>query len=169
MDNSPDYPKIVLGAEVLYFPGISVAEEMKALHLMGTPFLLIEPPMMPWSEAMLDEVELCGQTLHCIPVIAHIDRYMRMLDDYSLFERVQDRKLLIQVNASFFLHRDTQDFALECLEAERFHFIGSDCHDLSGRRPNIGNAAEVIYAAGLANQLNKLNNRLSRMLEQTAG
>ena len=47
MDNSLDYLKIVLGAEVLYFPGISVAEEMKALRLMGTPFLLIEPPMMP--------------------------------------------------------------------------------------------------------------------------
>jgi len=60
MDNSLDYPKIVLGAEVLYFPGISVAEEMKALRLMGKLFLLIEPPMMPWSEAMLDEVELCG-------------------------------------------------------------------------------------------------------------
>lgn len=117
----------------------------------------------------MDEVELCGQTLHCIPAIAHIDRYMRMLEDYSLFERVQDRKLLIQVNASFFLHRDTQDFALACLEAERFHFIGSDFHDLSGRRPNMGNAAEVICAAGLASQLNKLNNRLSRMLEQTAG
>ena len=45
MGDSPDYPKIVLGAEVLYFPGISVADEIKALRLMGTPFLLIEPPM----------------------------------------------------------------------------------------------------------------------------
>ena len=166
MDRDGDYPKILLGAEVLYFPGISVAEEMKALRLMGTPFLLIEPPMMPWTEAMLDEVEACGSSLNCIPVIAHIDRYMRMLRDYTLFDRVADRKLLVQVNASFFLHRDTQDFALECLEAECFHFIGSDCHDLTARRPNLGDAAEIIRAAGLSAQLSKVDTRLAIMLEQ---
>ena len=164
VENSSEYPKILLGAEALYFPGISVAEEMRNLRLAGTPFLLIEPPMMPWSETMLDEVEQCGQTLHCIPVIAHIDRYMRMLDDYTLFGRVQDRKMLVQVNASFFLHRDTQDFALECLDAERFHFIGSDCHDLEGRCPNMGDAAEVIHEAGLDAKLKNLNDRLYHML-----
>lgn len=159
-----DFPKILLGAEVLYFPGISVAEEVRELRLEHSPFLLIEPPMMPWSEAMLDEVEQCGETLHCVPVIAHIDRYMRMLDDYTLFGRVQDRKMLVQVNASFFLHRDTQDFALECLDAERFHFIGSDCHDLEGRCPNMGDAAEVINEAGLDAKLQNLNDRLYHML-----
>ena len=158
--DSEEYPKILLGAEVLYFPGISVSEEMMLLRLSGTPFLLIEPPMMPWSAEMLDEVEQCGETLHCIPVIAHIDRYMRMLNDYRLFERVKNRRMLIQVNANFFLHRDTVGFALRCLREERFQFIGSDCHDLEGRRPNMGDAARIIRNAGETGSFVRLNERL---------
>lgn len=164
MDNPEDYPKILLGAEVLYFPGISVADEVKSLKLAGSPFLLVEPPMMPWSDAMLDEVEACGKTLRCIPVIAHIDRYMRILDDYTLFDRVERRKLLIQVNASFFLHRDTRDFALDCLRADRFHMIGSDCHNMDDRSPNMGDAASVILDAGLSELYSQFNERLYQLL-----
>ena len=166
MEEPQDYPQILLGAEVLYFPGISVAEELRNLALSGdTPFLLVEPPMMPWTDAMLDEVELCGKTLRCIPVIAHIDRYMRLLDDYTLFDRTKGRKLLIQVNASFFIHRDTRSFALECLRDDRFHMIGSDCHNMDDRRPNMGSAARVIREAGLSGLLANFNERLYSVLQ----
>jgi len=164
MEDPSEYPKILLGAEVLYFPGISVAEEVRELCLEKSPFLLIEPPMMPWSESMLDEVEQCGEALGCVPVIAHIDRYMRMLNDYKLFERVKNRKVLVQVNASFFLHRDTEDFALECLQKGRFHFIGSDCHDMERRCPNLGDAADVIHEAGADGSLIELNDRLYQIV-----
>ena len=164
MENPKEYPRILLGAEVLYFPGISVADEVRGLILTGTPFLLVEPPMMPWSDAMLDEVEACGKTLHCIPVIAHIDRYMRILDDYALFDRVRGRKLLIQVNANFFIHHDTRAFALECLQEDRFHMIGSDCHNMDDRCPNMGDAASVIRAAGLSGAFERFNERLYQVL-----
>ena len=121
MEDPLAYPKILLGAEVLYFPGISVAEEVRELRLENSPFLLIEPPMMPWSETMLDEVEQCGKTLRCVPVIAHIDRYMRMLRDHTLFERVKNRRILVQVNANFFLHRDTSELAVRSLREKSFN------------------------------------------------
>ena len=164
MDEPEEYPRILLGAEVLYFPGISVAEEVRGLMLTGSPFLLVEPPMMPWSDAMLDEVEACGESHHCIPVIAHIDRYMRILNDYTLFERVRDRKVLVQVNASFFIHRDTREFALECLKKDRFHMIGSDCHNMDERCPNMGDAASVIRDAGLFDLYAQFNERLYQLL-----
>ena len=166
MENPEDYPQILLGAEVLYFPGISGAEEVKGLRLERFPFLLVEPPMMPWTDDMLDEVEDCGKTLQCVPVIAHIDRYMRILHDQTLFERVSGRKLLIQVNASFFLHRDTHEFALECLRRDRFHFIGSDCHNLTNRAPNMGLAAEVIENDGAGDYLKAINDRIYSFLER---
>lgn len=164
MENPVDYPRILLGAEVLYFPGISVAEEVCSLRLEGTPFLLVQPPMMPWSETMLDEVELCSETLNCIPVIAHIDRYMRILNDYTLIDRVKDRRLLIQVNTSFFLHHDTRQFALECLRDNRFQMIGSDCHNTSDRCPNMGDAAAIIRTEGAAEIFARFNERIFRAL-----
>ena len=164
MENPSEYPKILLGAEVLYFPGISVAEEVRELCLENSPFLLVEPPMMPWSETMLDEVELCGETLRCVPVIAHIDRYMRMLRDHRLFERVKNRKLLIQVNASFFLYRDTAELAVRYLREKRFHFIGSDCHDMDRRDPNMGDAADTIRDAGAGRYFVELNDLVYQIL-----
>ncbi len=148
MGTEEGFPEIRLGAEVLYFPGISVSEQVRSLTLEGTPFLLVEPPMMPWSEAMLDEIQECGQNLRCIPVVAHVDRYMRMLSDDTLLDRVYGRRLLAQVNAGFFLHRSTRERAVESLIDGRFQFIGSDCHDMEERRPNMGGAADFIRLAG---------------------
>ena len=148
MDRKESWPEIRLGAEVLYFPGMSVAEELRGLTLEGTPFLLIEPPMMPWSETMLEEIEECGATLRCIPVIAHVDRYMRVLEDNTLMERLSRRRVLVQFNASAFVRESFREQAMKRLRADQIHFLGSDCHDMDLRRPNLGDAANIIRQAG---------------------
>ena len=61
------YPDIYLGAEILFFPGMSGAEELKKLTLGSTNCLLVEPPMMRWSDTMLDEIEQTGKNLSCVP------------------------------------------------------------------------------------------------------
>ena len=154
------YPDIYLGAEVLFFPGMSGAEELKKLTLGSTNCLLVEPPMMRWSDTMLDEIEQTGQNLSCIPVIAHIDRYMRMLGDDMLFERVKGRRMLIQVNASFFIHEDSRPTALKYLSEGRIHFMGSDCHNMTDRAPNLGAAAAAIRRAGVLKPFSDFNKRI---------
>ena len=161
-----EFPEIRLGAEVLYFPGISVANEVRDLCLEGTPFLLIEPPMIPWSNAMLDEIELCGETLRCIPVVAHIDRYMRLLRDETLIARTKNRRMLIQANASFFLHHRSRDLALESLQNGSIHFLGTDCHNMADRAPNLAYVADVIADAGLTPALEALDVRMHQVILQ---
>jgi len=157
-----EIPDMLLGAEILFFPGMSVADELKALCMGSTPFLLIEPPMMPWTEHMLDEIELTGENLRCIPVIAHVDRYMRMLRDPGLFDRLRERRVLIQVNASFFI-RDSER-ALDYLRQNRIHFIGSDCHNMEERAPNMAEAAEIIRLDGASDSLQAINDRIFSLL-----
>ena len=142
------FPELILGAEVLYFPGMSVAEELRGLALEGTPFLLVEPPMMPWTDSMLDEIAACGENLRLLPVIAHVDRYMRLLRDSSLLERLRRRRLPAQVNADWFLHPETHRAALKALRSGQVAFIGSDCHDTAGRAPDMGPAAGRIRRDG---------------------
>ena len=166
MGDGNGFPRILLGAEILYFPGISVAEEIRDLCLEGTFFLLVEPPMVPWSEAMLDEIEACVPSLHCIPVIAHIDRYMRLLKDPSLLNRVAKRKMLIQANASFFLHQQSQAFALDNLRNGRIHFLGTDCHDLFDRPPNLGAAFDVIRKFDAETDFEFMNARVTKAIER---
>jgi Capsular polysaccharide biosynthesis protein len=159
-----ELPKICLGAEILYFPGMSVADELVGLIIEQTPFLLVEPPMIPWRESMLDEIELTGENLRCIPVIAHIDRYMRMLRDNTLFERLENRRILTQVNTSFFILSGSSQLALDYLRKKRIHFIGSDCHNMDERPPNMGRAAEIIRLDGADAYFQDINDRVYHLL-----
>lgn len=160
-------PRILLGAEILYFPGISVADELYEMRIGGAPLLLIEPPMIPWTDSMLDEIALTGKNLRCIPVIAHVDRYMHMLRDNSLIERVQERHMLSQVNANFFIRPSSRAFALELLRSNRIHFIGSDCHNMAERAPNMGQAAEIIEHNDASASLEILENTFTDFLKRT--
>ena len=162
-----DYPQILLGAEILFFPGMSGAEELYELRMGNSPLLLIEPPMIPWTNAMLDEIDLIGGNLRCIPVIAHVDRYMRLLNDDTLFDRLEDREFLIQVNANFFIRSETRSLALKYLSEGRIHFIGSDCHNMVERSPNMGPASIVISDAGLNPAQTLIYQRLYRFLKET--
>ena len=161
------FPEIRLGAEVRYFPGLSEAKDIRDLCLEGTPFLLIDPPEGPWPDDMLDEIERCVVTLRCVPVIAHIDRCMRLLHDESLIARTKGRRMLIQANGSFFLHRRSRERALKHLEEGDIHFLGSDCCNLHDRGPNLGYAADVIAEAGLASVLEDLNSKVRRVITET--
>ena len=132
------YPKVVLGAEVLFFPGISEAEGIDRFCIGNSKSILIEPPMAPWSEDMLDEIVQLGRNFDLIPIIAHVDRYMNMRQDPALIDRVLKKGLVVQVNGSYFLNPKTQKAAFANLKAGKIHLIGSDCHNLESRPPNLG-------------------------------
>ena len=156
LERKPKLPKVLAGAEIYYFPGMATCEELRPMGLTETGLLLIEPPMAPFSNRMLDEIEAVGKNLGMKPVIAHLDRFCRVLDDMALFDRVAERDILIQVNASFFIYRDLREFALAKLEEGKIHMMGSDCHNLEERAPNLGMAAEIICENNFEEVLAKL-------------
>ena len=156
LEKKPPLPKVLTGAEVYYFPGMSTCEELRPLELTGTGVLLVEPPVASFTKGMLDEIEAIGRNLKLQPVLAHLDRYCRMLDDPALFDAVAERDILVQVNASFFLRREWREFALRMLAEGKIHMMGSDCHNTEDRAPNLGPAADVICENNLKKYLAKL-------------
>ena len=139
-----NYPSVIPAAEILYFPGMSTADELKKLTMGDLPCILVEPPMIPWTESILDEIEQTGSNLRLLPIVAHVDRYMRMFNDYSLVDKVLRRRMLVQVNTSFFIYDRTRKKALSMLENGKIHLIGSDCHNLTDRAPNMNEAFKII-------------------------
>lgn len=157
------YPQLLVGAEVLYFPGIGDAEEIPQLKIQGTNAILVEPPMAPWRDSMLDEIaSLAGHG--CQPVIAHVDRYMRLLGEDDLIDRALDRGMLVQVNASYFLYHKTQRAAFRNLKKGKIHVIGSDCHDLESRAPNLMEAEKAAQSHRLASEFAQLTENTARIL-----
>lgn len=137
-------PKIIPGAEVSYFEGISDCEELNSLRILGTSLIMIEMPMCRWSERMLSELSAIYEKSGLIPLIAHVDRYIKLLRDKKIIEKLSGIPVLIQANASFFIDKKSSRLALSMLSKEKIHFLGSDCHNTVSRRPNLGNAIEII-------------------------
>ena len=78
------------------------------------------------------------------PIFAHVDRYMTPWRSFGIPERLEELPVLVQANAEFFLRRATRKRALKMLENKQIHLLGSDCHDLKERCPNLGPARELI-------------------------
>ena len=160
------FPKIILGTEVLYFPGISQAEELAPMMIGASRCMLVEPPMADWTDSMLDEIVQMGENLKCRPVIAHVDRYMTYLKDESLISRVLERKMLVQVNAGYFLNPVTTKVAMKHLKQGEIHLIGSDCHNMGNRAPNLGQARRLARAYGLQKEFEMLSRNAALLLKQ---
>lgn len=142
--NGGNLPQIIPGAEVSYFEGISDCDELESLKILGTSLIMIEMPMCKWSERMLSELAAIYDKCGLVPLIAHIDRYIRLMHDKKLADRLSGLPVLIQANASFFIEKKSSRLALSMLSKGKIHLLGSDCHNVLTRRPNLGEAIEVI-------------------------
>lgn len=162
--SSEAYPEVIPGAEVLYFPGISDAEEIASLMIGTSKSILIEPPMAPWSDVMLDEIVQLGRNFGCTPIIAHVDRYMQMLRDDKLMKRVRQRNLFVQVNAEYFLNPKTVKDAVRNLKKGFIQLIGSDCHNLHSRAPNLALARKQARTFGVEAEFEKLHQNAAELL-----
>ena len=158
------YPRVALGAEVLFFPGISDAEGIELLQIGNSGSILIEPPMVTWTDDMLDEIRQLGKNFHLRPIIAHVDRYMMMLQDPSLIDRVRQRDMTVQVNGSYFLNPKTQKAAFENLKAGKIQLIGSDCHNLDSRPPNLGMVRKLVRENHAETEFQRLHQNAADLL-----
>lgn len=50
----------------------------------------------------------------------------------------------------------------------RIHFLGTDCHDLIDRPPNLGDAMDIISDAGAEKYLERFNARVMQAIKKAA-
>ena len=137
-------PELILGAEVHYFKGMSQTQELRTLALEGTSAVLIEMPYGEWTEEMYREIARIPDNLGLQPIIAHIDRYIRPFHRNENLKEMLQLPVMLQANSSFFLERNTARMALRMMEQEQIHLLGSDCHNLTKRPPNLQLAEDRI-------------------------
>jgi protein-tyrosine phosphatase len=144
MEKYDDLPRLSVGAEVYYFPGISDSEVVPQLTIDKKRYILIEMPHAPWTEKMYLELRDLRYKQDLIPIVAHIDRYIRPFRTYGIPERLARMPLLVQANGAFFLDRFTRSMALRLLRRGQIQLLGSDCHNLTTRAPNLSQTRDVI-------------------------
>lgn len=135
--------ELVLGAEVRYYNGISRNTDFEKLLIEDSHFLLLEMPFRKWTEYDIREVEDIALSAKATVVLAHIERYMSF-QKKSVFERFLRSGVLFQSNASFFITGFHKMKALKMIRKNKIHFIGSDCHNMDSRAPNIDKAVQAL-------------------------
>lgn len=127
-------PRIILGAEVQFFPGISDCRELSYLTIGQTKLLLLEMPFSRWDSQTIQETLLLQERQDVRVVLAHIDRYYSDQPD-SLWQELHSAGILMQLNTS------ALDGALErrryrkLIDKGFIHMLGSDCHNMTSRPP----------------------------------
>ena len=144
METEPALPQVLLGGEVFYFRGISDSEEMDLLALGGKQHILVEMPFTEWTAAMYRDLEQLYTKQGLIPVIAHLDRYLHPFAWRKVVRELSQLPVRIQVNSEAILNRRTSAWAMGMLRKGQIHALGSDCHNMTDRRPDLGLAAERI-------------------------
>ena len=141
-----EIPQYYIGSETAYFDGISQTEELDLLKVEKTNFLLLEMPFCDWSERVYHELWNLQHLRNITVVVAHIERYIKLQENNRFWELLSETGVLVQLNAEFLISRFTRRKAIEWIKKGRIDCLGSDCHDLQRRPPNVGTAIQILQS-----------------------
>jgi protein-tyrosine phosphatase len=152
------------GAEVYYFQGIGRASMLPKLCIEGTEMMLLEMPFCQWNMQMLEDVIQIIEEQQIDVILAHIERYYEYQKDKSVWEEIFSLPVIPQINAESFLrwkyrHR-CFGFVREGYEA----VLGSDCHNMTSRQPNLAQAREAVRKKAGQTVLDEMDQRAERLL-----
>ncbi len=137
-----EFPQLILGAEVAWSTDMTQWPELEALCYQNSKTLLVELPVMPWTDSIFRELDNLEGRRGIIPMIAHIDRYFHLQKKKDI-ERILEMGYPIQVSAEAFFHFFLRKHAMDLLENYDGLLI-SDCHNMTERVPNVRNAMRIV-------------------------
>lgn len=161
----PYWPMIRLGAEVAFFPGISGADQLKELTIEGTNVLLLEMPFETWTKRQLQEVRILAEERKFQIVLAHLERYMRIPNNKKKIETILEMPLYIQINAESLFRWSRRRQILKMFQKGQADFLGSDCHRIDKREPNLGRGREILNKKLGQEFLKNMDHKGSRLLK----
>ena len=159
-----DMPAIRLGAEVQYFEGICRVREVDLLRLEGSQVLLLEMPFCAWSDRMVKDVLDLNRRPDYTVLLAHIERYLQWQPE-EVWQELRDEGVLMQSNPSFFLNRKTRRPALKMLKYGEVDLLGSDCHNMDARPPELEGAFQLILEKMGQGEIRRINTLGISLLE----
>lgn len=140
---TPDMPKIRLGAEVRYFEGIAEMERISDFCIVGTNLLLVEMADGKWTSRMVDSLLSLNHGGKVTVLLAHVERYMGSNSD-AVFDALLQNGILMQISADSFTPFFSRRKGIKLMAQGKLHLIGTDCHNMTSRKPNMKPATDYI-------------------------
>ena len=134
-------PRIIKGCEVHMLTDLGELKNICELCIENTNYILVEMPYTPWKEWMLESVyKLTLSGLR--PIMAHIDRYT--LQDIENLSSLVEFGVVFQINGELFLDKKMKKTSDKIMYDSYAHILGSDMHSMNTRKPNLGEAKDII-------------------------
>lgn len=138
---------LLLGNEIYYKEEIVGLLKEKQIHtLAGTRYILVEFSVTSDFKHLYDAVHRCVNAGY-YPVVAHVERYHCFFGNEGKIAELIRAGAYIQVNAENFKKgwlRPERKRAIGLIRQGMVHFLGSDCHNMQSRKPDLGMAAEYL-------------------------
>lgn len=145
-----DRLEVHLGGEIaLHSESLREIEELPEgdlLTLAGTRYVLLE---LDWQGVGPDPVETCHELVVAgmVPIVAHPERVRWLVEDRGLQEALVECGALFQLTAMSVtgeIGTWAEDAAAWMLDHGLAHFVSSDTHDPSVRKPGLAQARQVL-------------------------
>ena len=123
-----------------------ILEKRKYVTMAGSSYVLLEFSEGDSAQHIRERVYnvlSCGYE----PIIAHVERYQCLFGKEEKIAELIGAGAYIQVNAENFeagLINPARKRAMKLIHRGFVHLLGSDCHNMQDRKPDLGPAAEYI-------------------------
>ena len=164
----PDSPKLIPAAEVYITKYLLRNSNLDKIKIGNTDYALIEHPFScDFSRDIYERLLNLNYDYGIIPILAHIERYSAFMENFDLLDEYIDMGCIAQVNVSSFVDspRHLRKKLFKLLQTGRIHLIGSDCHNLSSRKPDCESGVKEIIKKCSIDTLEKLENNASILVK----
>lgn len=126
--------------------------------------MLLEMPFGPWEAAYVAEVKKLIDERGFQIMLAHLERFMRMSANKKYISRLMELPLYVQINAESLFDWRQKGKLIRMFAKGEAHFLGSDCHGMHHRPPNLGLGRSVLEKKLGRNFLEKMDEQGERLL-----
>ncbi len=133
-------PEIRLGAEIRLIKDMPEILEIEQFLLEGTSMALFELPYDRYQIWMGENIHNISVKYQLTPVIAHVERYIDVFRESDYEELFSIPNAVYQIGTNFINKRKEAAFTANLLRAKLPILFGSDCHNITDRKPIMGTA-----------------------------
>jgi len=139
--------QLVMGTEYFYREAVpELLEDGKGIGMNGSEYVLVEfDPMVEsrYFSNALQDIMGAGYT----PIVAHVERYAKVMDNPTILKDLKRMGVLLQVNAASVIGdngRVTKKDVKKLLKERLVDFVGTDAHSDGRRAPRMEKCAAYL-------------------------
>lgn len=132
-----------MGAELHYTAALSDELKKNDVSLEHSKYVLIEfttDISYTYLKHAIRDVISAGRK----PILAHVERYDCLMEKEERLNEVGKMGALMQINANTLADKAGEKMFIPLLESGLIQFVGSDCHTMEWRPPNMSKAIGVM-------------------------